>query len=212
MSTHQGPGSRAYHHGDLRRRLVEEAIVMLREKGLESLSLRRLADRVGVSQTALYHHFQDKQGLLCAMGEEGIRRFDMAVRQSESGGQTPEARFESFITAYVQFALSYPELYELMFGRTTWRGGTTASFEQAARGSFRAYAEMVGDLQQAGQLSSSLNALRLAQVIWGTLHGLCRMHNDGLLFSPKDVEEISRYALWMVRNMRPEAGGSSATE
>lgn len=206
MSTRQEPGTKAYHHGDLKRRLVEEAIVMLREGGLESLSLRRLAERVGVSQTALYHHLQDKQGLLCAMGEEGIRRFDEAVRQEESGDQTPEARFEYFITGYVQFALSYPELYELMFGRTTWRGGTTPSFEQAARSSFRAYAEMVATLQQSGQLSSGLNALRLAQVIWGTLHGLCRMHNDGLLFSPKDVEEISRYALWLVRNMRSAEG------
>lgn len=178
---------------------------MLREGGLESLSLRRLAERVGVSQTALYHHFQDKQGLLCAMGEEGISRFDKAIQEGGMADQTPEARFEHFITTYVRFALTYPELYELMFGRTTWRGGTTPSFEQAARSSFRTYAEMVATLQASGHLSSGLNALRLAQVIWGTLHGLCRMHNDGLLFSPGDVEEISRYALWLVRNMRSDA-------
>lgn len=207
MSTRQEPATKAYHHGDLRRRLVEEAILMLREGGLASLSLRRLAERVGVSQTALYHHFQDKQGLLCAMGEEGISRFDAALRQDESSGQAPEVRFEHFVTAYVRFALAYPELYELMFGRTTWKGGTTASFEHAARSSFRSYAEMVASLQQSGQLSSDLNALRLAQVLWGTLHGLCCMHNDGLLFSPKDVEEISRYALWLVRNMRPDGAG-----
>lgn len=206
MSTRQDAGGKTYHHGDLRRRLVEEAILMLREGGLESLSLRRLAERVGVSQTALYHHFQDKQGLLCALGEEGINRFDSALQKGVPADASPEARFEHFITAYVRFALGYPELYELMFGRTTWRGGTTASFEQAARSSFRSYAEMVAALQQSGQLSSSLNALRLAQVIWGTLHGLCRMHNDGLLFSPKDVEEISRYALWLVRNMKPGEG------
>lgn len=206
MSTRQDASGKTYHHGDLRRQMVEEAMVMLREGGLESLSLRRLAERVGVSQTALYHHFQDKQGLLCAMGEEGIRRFDQSLQNDAPAGASPEARFEYFITAYVRFALTYPELYELMFGRTTWRGGTTASFEQTARSSFRTYAEMVAALQQAGHLSSSLNALRLAQVIWGTLHGLCRMHNDGLLFSPGDVEEISRYALWLVRNMRPDVG------
>jgi AcrR family transcriptional regulator len=206
MSTRQDAGGKTYHHGDLRRRLVEEAITMLREGGLESLSLRRLAERVGVSQTALYHHFQDKQGLLCAMGEEGISRFDAALQQGIPSGASPEVRFEHFITSYVRFALGYPELYELMFGRTTWRGGTTASFEQAARSSFRSYAEMVAALQKSGQLSSSLNALRLAQVIWGTLHGLCRMHNDGLLFSPADVEEISRYALWLVRSMKAGEG------
>lgn len=202
MSTRQDAGSKTYHHGDLRRRLVEEAITMVREGGLESLSLRRLAERVGVSQTALYHHFQDKQGLLCAMGEEGIRRFDESLRQGESRAETPGGRLECFITAYVRFALAYPELYELMFGRTTWKGGTTTSFEQTARSSFRSYADMVAALQHSGHLSSDINALRLAQVMWGTLHGLCRMHNDGLLFSPGDVEEISRYALWMVSNIR----------
>jgi AcrR family transcriptional regulator len=79
MSTRPAASGKTYHHGDLRRRLLEEAILMLRDGGLEALSLRRLAERVGVSQTALYHHFHDKQGLLCAMGEEGIRRFDEAL-------------------------------------------------------------------------------------------------------------------------------------
>lgn len=208
MSTRQDAGGKTYHHGDLRRRLLEEAIVMLREGGLESLSLRRLADRVGVSQTALYHHFQDKQGLLCAMGEEGIRRFDASLSKGDQDALTSEARLEGFITAYVRFALAYPELYELMFGRTTWKGGTTHSFEQAARSSFRSYAEMIAALQQSGHLSKGINALRLAQVIWGTLHGLCRMHNDGLLFSPGDVEEISHYALWLVRNIQSGEGES----
>jgi AcrR family transcriptional regulator len=171
---------------------------------LEALSLRRLAERVGVSQTALYHHFHDKQGLLCAMGEEGIRRFDAALNQQVTNALTPEARVECFIMEYVRFALGFPELYELMFGRTTWKGGVTESFEQTARSSFRSYAEMVAALQQTGKLSSGMNALRLAQIIWGTLHGLCRMHNDGLLFSPADVEDISRHALWLVQSMRSD--------
>jgi len=199
MSTRQDSEKERYHHGDLRQQLVEAAIVMVRETGLERLSLRRLADQLGVSPAALYHHFRDKQALLCAMGEEGIRRFDAELAGTASAGA--QADLERFVTTYVRFAVAHPELYELMFGRTTWKGGSTPAFEQAARGSFRHYAEMVAGLQAEGRVPDGLNTLRLAQVIWATLHGLCRMHNDGLLFTPADVEDISRYALWMVRRM-----------
>ncbi|HAD65476.1 MAG TPA: TetR family transcriptional regulator, partial [Alcanivorax sp.] len=49
-----------YHHGDLHAALLREAAVLLREQGVEGLSLRRLAERAGVSRTAPYHHFTDK--------------------------------------------------------------------------------------------------------------------------------------------------------
>ena len=62
----------SYHHGDLRSSLLEAAKAMLSESGIEGLSLRKLADRVGVSRTAPYHHFKDKNELLCAIAQEGF--------------------------------------------------------------------------------------------------------------------------------------------
>ena len=112
----------AYHHGDLRRQLIGAAIAMVRADGIESLTLRKLAERVGVSQTALYHHFGDKQDLLCAMGEEGIHLFEAGIAGCFDESASPERRLEAFVQGYVRFALGNPELYELMFGRTTWRG------------------------------------------------------------------------------------------
>ena len=193
----------AYHHGDLRRQLIGAASAMVRADGIESLTLRKLAERVGVSQTALYHHFGDKQDLLCAMGEEGIHLFEAGIAGCFDESASPERRLEAFVQGYVRFALGNPELYELMFGRTTWRGTTTASFQAATRGAFRSYVQMIDGLQKAGRLSAELNPLRLAQVIWGTLHGLCCMHNDGLLFTPGDVQEIGEYALWLLRRAAP---------
>lgn len=203
MSRQKETAKGAYHHGDLSRQLVEAAIAMVRQDGLESLSLRKLAERVGVSQTAIYHHFSDKQALVCAMGEEGISIFSARLQEGLVGEATLEQRFEHFVSIYVRFALGNPELYELLFGRATWKGEGEASeaFRIKARASFRSYAEVIMGLQAEGFFAADLDPLRLAQVMWGTLHGLCRMHNDGLAFTPDAVEEISQYARGLLQRL-----------
>lgn len=207
MSRPKSPAKAAYHHGDLRRQLLGEALLMVRADGLESLSLRKLAERVGVSPAALYHHFSDKQALYCAIGEEAVDLFSAQLHASLAGEPSLEARFERFVSVYVRFALDNPELYELLFGRSTWKGEGDASeaFRAKARASFRSYAEALMGLQAQGYFAADLDPLRLAQVMWGTLHGLCRMYNDGLAFRPGDVEEISQYARWLLQRLRQPA-------
>lgn len=204
MSRQQSGGRGAYHHGDLRREMLEVAIALVEREGISALSLRKLAERLGVSQTALYHHFRDKQALLCAVGEAAIDRFEGEMQQGLARVEGLEARFERFVSIYVRFALAHPELYELLFGRMIWKGegDESEAFRAKARASFRSYAEMVMGLQSRGWLSPDLNPLRLAQVMWGTLHGLCCMYNDGLAFTPGDVEEISQYARWLLQRLR----------
>jgi len=63
-----------YHHGDLTKSLLEAAAAIIKEQGVESLSMRKLADKVGVSRTAPYHHFKDKNALLCALAERGFNQ------------------------------------------------------------------------------------------------------------------------------------------
>lgn len=208
MSRQQGTPKDSYHHGDLRREFLQAAMAMVEQDGIETLSLRKLAERVGVSPPALYHHFRDKQALLCAIGEEAIDLFSGQMQQGLAEVEGLEARFERFVTVYVRFALGRPELYELLFGRVAWKGTGPESeaFRSKARASFRSYAEMAMGLQAQGWLSPDLNPLRLAQVLWGTLHGLCCMYNDGLAFSSGDVEEISQYARWLLERLRSWQG------
>jgi AcrR family transcriptional regulator len=199
------PSKATYHHGDLRRRLVEEAIAMIRQdSGIESLSLRKLAERVGVSPTALYHHFSDKQALFCAVAEEGIRLFLAQLLDGLKDEASLEGRFERFVSIYVRLALDNPELYDLLFGRTMWKGEGQASeeFRRQARAAFRRYAKTITGLQTEGVFSADLNPLRLAQVMWSTLHGVCCMHNDGLAFTAEDVEDISQYARKLLQQLR----------
>lgn len=208
MSRQTGTPKDSYHHGDLRRELIQAATAMVEADGVDALSLRKLAERVGVSPPALYHHFRDKQALLCAIGEEAIDLIAGEMQRGLAGVEGLEARFERFVTVYVRFALGHPELYELLFGRAIWKadGPESEAFRAKARASFRSYAEMVISLQAQGWLAPDLNPLRLAQVMWGTLHGLCCMYNDGLAFSPGDVEDISQYARWLLQRLRTLGG------
>ncbi|MFZ5561044.1 MAG: TetR/AcrR family transcriptional regulator [Pseudomonadota bacterium] len=204
MSRQQGSSKTAYHHGDLRRGMIDAAIALVEQEGIEALSLRRLAEQLGVSPSALYHHFRDKQALLCAIGEGALDLFAGELQQGLTEVEGLEARFERFVTIYLRFALGRPELYELLFGRVIWKkeGPESEAFRAKARAAFRSHAETVMALQSRGRLPPDLNPLRLAQVMWGALHGLCCMHNDGLAFSPEDVEEISQYARWLLQRLR----------
>lgn len=193
-----GKSRNSYHHGDLRRSLIDSGLLLVQEVGVDAISLRVLAERVGVSTPALYHHFRNKQQLLFALGEASVDQFQIQLDQ-EIARSEPDVSIEAFVLLYVRFAIENPELYELMFGRQMWVGEQNSDFHRKAKQSFRVSAERLGRVQQAGQLPSGVNSLRLAQVAWATLHGLCRMYNDGLAFTPETIEDIARYACQLMQ-------------
>ena len=107
-------GARRYHHGDLGASLIAAGLHLLKQRTADDLSLREVARVVGVSATAVYRHFPDKQALLYALCEAGAvmladtQRLAMAA---SGGGQTG---FEATGRAYIRFALSNPSLFRLM--------------------------------------------------------------------------------------------------
>lgn len=113
----------AYHHGDLRNSLVEEAARVLEREGLEAFSLREVARRVGVSANAAYRHFEDKDALLRAVAAHALgllaRRMREAMEAVTVRGAGPRAIAHLRATgrAYVAFALAKPELFRVTFGR-----------------------------------------------------------------------------------------------
>jgi AcrR family transcriptional regulator len=100
-----------YHHGDLRRVLIEEAVASLRGAGPGALSLRDLARRAGVSHAAPAHHFGDKRGLLTAVATEGFRR--LAGRLGATYENSRD--FADVGAAYVRFAIEERPYFEVMF-------------------------------------------------------------------------------------------------
>lgn len=183
-----------YHHGDLRQGLLDAGTQLIRKEGIDNLSMRKLADALGVSRSAAYHHFRDKTALLSAVAEEGFKAQDQIL------GKLPMSdnrkRFEQFVRSYIHFATDNPEQYDLMYGREIWKsGGASETLEQAAKRSFKNWLDEVEKLQNDGFMPNKIPTLRVAQATWATLHGLCRLLNDGVYMNRDDIEDMGQTAV-----------------
>ncbi|MEL7364234.1 MAG: TetR/AcrR family transcriptional regulator, partial [Bacteroidota bacterium] len=103
----------SYHHGDLRRTLLDEASSVLEADGIGALSLRDLARRAGVSATAPYHHFKGKADLVCALAADALADLDAALAAPRHAD--PGDRLRAIGVAYVLFAVAHPERFRLAF-------------------------------------------------------------------------------------------------
>lgn len=187
----------SYHHGDLRASLLGVAKAMLKESGIEGLSLRKLADRVGVSRTAPYHHFKDKNELLCAIAEEGFHHWhSQAESIFDQTGLDSKEKYRQFIHGYISYAADNPELYDLMFGRTIWKQkAATSDLKEVAYPSFQYQVSMTKRWQEQGLMPQSEDTLRLAQVTWGTMHGIARLLIDGIYADNSHIDEMCETAV-----------------
>ncbi|MCW8092567.1 TetR/AcrR family transcriptional regulator [Alteromonas sp. ASW11-130] len=184
--------SSQYHHGDLHSTLIDAASSRLEKFGIDGLSLRKLAEDVGVSRTAPYHHFKDKNALLSAIAAKGFEQWhQIAVDIFDNDSIPPEQRLKDFIHAYIGFATEHPQIYELMFGQTLWgEGKASAALRDVAYPSFQYQVKMTKLLQEKKLLPTNQQALRLAQVTWGTLHGIARLIIDGIYADASHIEEM----------------------
>src|SRR5215510_4108231 len=188
---------REYHHGDLRRALVDAAAALASEKGLAGLSLREAARSAGVSHAAPYHHFKDKAALLAAVAEEGFLRFDAFQRRSlRSASRSPAARLRALGKAYIHFAIKNPHYFRVMFRKDLVGPEITPSLRRTAYQTFDRLFEVVGDCLGS---SSETEVMPLAITAWSLVHGLASLWLDGPLSNPEfgrnSVEAISDRAI-----------------
>jgi AcrR family transcriptional regulator len=109
---------RAYHHGDLREALIEQAIASVNAVGADHVSLRAVAAAVGVGPSAAYHHFADKEALIEAVKERGFLELDsfiLAQVSTDTGQSNPIELLRHSAIAYISYAVDHPHLFQVMF-------------------------------------------------------------------------------------------------
>jgi len=159
----------SYHHGDLRATLLATAIELL-EAG-KPFSLRAVARAAGVSPTAPYRHFADREALESALAVEGFRELTTAL--SAKGAPRSTRDLADLAVVYVEFALDHPAVFKLMFGQEC---------DDSNDARVVASADLHTLLRDvlAGVLPDA-HLDDLAVGAWGLVHGLAFLHLDGKL-------------------------------
>jgi AcrR family transcriptional regulator len=189
-----------YHHGDLRRALLEEALRTIQAEGVEHLTLRAVGEKLGVSRTALYRHFADKQALLAVVGREGFRMLRLALTAAWEKHGRGRNGFEAMGVAYVRFAVAHPSHYRVMFGRFIESCSKDAAFVQEATAAFQVLVDSLVEQQQAGLVRRD-DPITLARFIWAIVHGIAMLVIDGQLRgSDEQGERLNQYAVKRIRD------------
>ena len=168
MSDSNAPEARPYHHGDLRRALVDAARQLLETEGPAAMSLRAVARQAGVSPAAPYHHFKDKAELMVAIANEGWAV--LSREMFEARGNNPHDPLASVMT-YIGFARARPALYRVMFDAA--RENETMLF--GIKEDDGPYARFYDQLLEARRGSPDADIELDVLAAWASSHGLAEM-------------------------------------
>ena len=185
-----------YHHGDLSRSLLQEAVRIIQKGGVGALTVRKVGEKLGVSRTALYRHFADKSALLAAVATEGFRTLRLQTHDAWEKHGGGRKGFEAMGAAYVKFAVDHPSHYRVMFGGYVRDAAPGSDLDKEGQGAFQVLVDAIVAQQRDGLVRRD-DPLALAQYIWATVHGIAMLAIDGLLRQP--VDAVTRFGIERVR-------------
>ena len=198
-----------YHHGDLRRALIDAAYELLRSVDPGALSLRQVSEKIGVSHAAAYRHFRDKADLWAAVSEAGFSRLTARLQTARTGaGPSYREQLAAMSDEYVRFAIEEPSVYRLMFGPRFQEQLARAGFEESARLAFFELHGTVVGAQEAGLIREGSSFL-ISQTIWALLHGLALLYLDGQLTADASYLITGQCWNFLWEGIEKHPGGSS---
>ena len=173
------PKEKNYHHGDLKNALIKAGVEILAKDGVIGLSLRKVAARAGVSHTAPYSHFVDKQALIAAISTEGFRQlYERMSAVAEEYKTKPSMQLMEVGWAYVQFALDDRDRFKVMFSGILEKEKIYPEFVTESQRNFQLVKMVVEANQAAGVLRSGPSDL-VALSAWAIIHGFSMLLLEG---------------------------------
>ncbi|MFD0914275.1 TetR/AcrR family transcriptional regulator [Methylophilus luteus] len=186
---------RPYHHGNLKKVIVDTALHMLTENNGWQFTLREVARRAEVSHAAPYKHFPDKNSLLAELALIGFDQMGAELTKAlKLAGITPTDRFFIAGKAYIQFGLTHPSLYKLMFSAEANTESSQVHLDKRAMSALGVLLEIL----ETGQNQKEFKRRELndqTAACWAQVHGLTMLSIDGLLFAEKVGENAIDGAL-----------------
>ncbi|OBF63374.1 hypothetical protein A5753_12755 [Mycobacterium sp. 852002-51971_SCH5477799-a] len=193
------PGKKGYHHGALRSTLIEASIALAREGGPDRVILREAARTAGVSHSAAYRHFSDREALLAEVSRFARSELAARMRQRVDRTKDPRKKLRAVGNAYIDFATSQPGLFRAAF---TSHPATSPDAEPTAAGAdpFEVLGQVLDEAQAAGLLDARRRpGAEIAA--WSAVHGLAYLLLDGPLpTSPAAVSFARAQVLGLIEH------------
>jgi AcrR family transcriptional regulator len=169
----------AYHHGDLRRSLMDAALDLVAKQGVQGFTLREAARAAGVSHNAPYRHFASRTQLLIELALQGQALLLEALQTAARRQTDARERVVRMGMAYMEFALQHPALFRVLFSGEVARHRTPA-LKSAQAATFRYFEDQLRHGEEAGLIRPDA-VPEHALVGWSALHGAAMLVLDGLL-------------------------------
>jgi AcrR family transcriptional regulator len=194
------PGRRAaarrprhgYHHGDLRRALVDAALELARRHGTDRVTIREAAHLAGVSQTAPYRHFTSRDALLAAIAEEAFEAVTRHVAAArDAAGSHALDRFREMGLAAFEFYVADAARFRLMFGAISARKDEFPTLAQAWRAAYALLTDGVLECQRVGCIREG-DPAEIAVTVWATIYGLAALVVEGQVAGVRPGRRVSR--------------------
>jgi AcrR family transcriptional regulator len=191
---------RAANRRAMRKHILNIASQMLTEQGPQALSMRKLAQALGMSTIVLYTHFQDKQDILDQLYQEGFVRLQQDLL-SVPAGNDAMAYVMGLGRAYRRSAVANSTYYQIMFSRCVPGFNPSVASRESSK---QAFAILIAGVQRCIDeklihLSVSANATSVAQILWGTLHGVISLELFGYLGASAAGEQLLEQAIQTIR-------------
>ena len=193
------PKKKSYHHGDLKNALIKAGVEILAKDGVSGLSLRKVALKAGVSHTAPYSHFADKQALIAAISTEGFRQlYEKVSMVAEANKEQPSMQLVEVAWSYVQFAMDDPGLFKVMFSGVLEKEKEYPEFVAESQRNFQLLKMIVEANQASGRLRSGSSELAVLSA-WGIIHGFVMLLLEGqiprAILEQKNLRELVEFQL-----------------
>lgn len=191
--------TKTYHHGDLKNALIKAGVEILSKEGIEGLSLRKVAQRAGVSHNAPYSHFPDKQSLIAAISTEGFKQLYEELGLAISAHPTePKKQLQEGAQRYVQFAMNNTDTFKIMFSGVLEKEKEYPAFVEISHKTFDRVVEIVRACQDAGILRPSPAEI-MAVAVWGQVHGILALRLEGQIshtvLDQTDIRDVVLFGL-----------------
>ena len=167
--------------------LASAAIKIISKSGLLNFTLREVAAKVGVSHTATYKHFRNKQALLAFIAETGFNDLVGRTKEKIKKAKSPEEKLFFYGEVYIAFAIEKPEHFKVMFGEVMMNAPDYSDLLSICTESFMLLTSILEEIQISGKLKTR-TVMDGTISAWSVVHGLATLYTEHQLYFLKETD------------------------